>query len=86
MANSHYERWLVKAPAGIILIAGGLFFMYYSLTQLELKNQWAIYALISAASITFGTVILCSAFINKMKSDIIKKQKAKGGSAEKKTD
>jgi hypothetical protein len=76
MANSHYERWIVKAPVGLIFIAGGIFFMYYSLTQLA-KDRWVFYAAISAATVTIGTFMLASAFINKMKSDLIKKQKAK---------
>ncbi len=77
MSNSHYERWIVKAPVGLAFIAGGVFFMYYSLTQLEWKGRWIMYGLISSAAISIGVFMLASAFINKMKSDLIKKQKAK---------
>ena len=76
MSNSHYERWIVKAPVGILFIAGGIFFMYYSITQLA-KERWVMYGLISAAAVGIGSFMLASAFINKMKSDLIKKQKAK---------
>ena len=77
MANSHYERWVLKAPVAILFISGGVFFMYYSITQLELKGRWVVYGLISAAAVGIGSFMLASAFINKMKSDLIKKQKAK---------
>lgn len=76
MANSHYERWIVKAPVGLLFIAGGIFFMYYSITKLT-KDRWIMYGAISAAAVAIGVFMLASAFINKMKSDLIKKQKAK---------
>jgi succinate dehydrogenase hydrophobic anchor subunit len=77
MANSHFEKWLVKAPAGVILIAGGVFFMYYSITQLDWKDRWVVYGLISAVAVAAGAIFLCSAFIHKIKSDMIRKKKAK---------
>lgn len=79
MSNSHYERWLWKAPIGLLFIAGGIFFMYYSLAILEIKERWIVYGVISAAATALGAYLLCSAFIHKMKSDLIKRQKARSG-------
>ena len=77
MSNNHYEKWLLKTPAGVFFIAGGVFFMYYSITQLEWKERWALYGLISAVAVTAGVLLLCSASIHKMKSDLIRKKKAR---------
>lgn len=77
MSNSHYERWIVKTPVGILFIGGGIFFMYYSLTQLDWKDRWVMYGLISATAVVIGAYMLGGAFINKMKSDMIKRQKAR---------
>ena len=82
MSNHHYEKWILKAPLGFLLISGGVFFMYYSLTQLtaDLKDRWVYFGLISAIIIGSGAVILCTAFTHKVKSDLIKKTKMRNGS------
>lgn len=82
MANSHYEKWIFKIPIGFILIAGGIFFMYYSLTIPKVGEDWVKFGLISGVSVATGVVILSTASINKMKSDLIKKQKIKQQSGE----
>lgn len=77
MSNSHYEKWFIKVPIGFILVAGGIFFMYYSLRLPEVNENWVTYGLVSSVSVALGALLLSSAAINKMKSDLIKKQKIK---------
>jgi len=77
MANNHYEKWILKMPVGLLLLTGGIFFMYYSLSFMPAKENWVIFGLISAVSVGVGSFILGSSFINKTKSDLIKKQKAR---------
>ena len=77
MSNSHYEKWFLKLPLGFLLIAGGIFFMYYSLTHLPAKANWIFFGLVSSISVAIGAIVLSTAAINKMKSDLIKKQKIK---------
>jgi heme/copper-type cytochrome/quinol oxidase subunit 3 len=75
MANDHYEKWFIKMPAGFMLIVGGILFMYYSLTHMEAKENWKLFGSISGVAIGTGALLLSSATINKVKSDLIKKQK-----------
>ena len=75
MANNHFEKWILKTPLGFLLVAGGIFFMYYSIAQLPYKENWILYGVISALSAAIGVYILCDAAVHKMKSDLIKKQK-----------
>ena len=75
MANNHYEKWILKTPLGFLLVVGGIFYMYYSITQLHAKEKWILYGIISALSVAIGVYILCDAAVHKMKSDLIKKQK-----------
>ncbi len=75
MANNHYEKWLIKTPIGFILIAGGIFFMYYSITKLNFREKWELYGFISAIAIAIGVLLLSHAAVHKVKSDLIKKQK-----------
>jgi len=77
MANHHHEKWIIKTPLGFILIFGGIFFMYYSLQLPELKDRWISFGLIASFSVALGAFLLSSAAIHKMKSDLIKKQKAR---------
>ena len=49
--------------------------MYYSITQLHVKEEWILYGIISALSVAIGAFLLCDAAVHKMKSDLIKKQK-----------
>lgn len=77
MSNYHYERWLLKIVVSFLLITGSLFFMYYSLTCLKAKENWILFGLISSLSAGIGALVLSSATINKVKSDLIRKQKIK---------
>jgi hypothetical protein len=77
MSNYHYERWLLKIIMSFLLIAGSLFFMYYSFTFLKFKENWVLFGLITSLSAGIGALLLSSATINKVKSDLIKKQKVR---------
>lgn len=56
--------------------------MYYSLTLPKASENWIFFGLISAISVAIGAILLSSAAVNKMKSDLIKKQKIKQQSGE----
>jgi hypothetical protein len=76
MSNYHFEKWLYKTVLGFILVAGGIFFMYYSLSHFVRAN-WILHSLICSVGISIGVYLLSSGAINKVKSDMIKKQKVK---------
>ena len=76
MGNYHFEKWLYKTVSGFLLLIGGIFFMYYSLSHF-MRKDWILYGLICSVGIGIGVYLLSSAAINKVKSDLIKKQKVK---------
>lgn len=76
MANYHFDRWIFKTILGCLLIAAGVFFLYYALTHFY-RDNWILYASICSAGVGFGAYLLSSASVNKVKSDLIKKQKMK---------
>lgn len=76
MGNYHLERWIYKSVTGFLLIAGGIFFMYYSLTHFG-RDNWIMYGLICSSAVSIGAYLLGSGAVNKVKSDMIKKQKIK---------
>jgi len=76
MSNYHFERWLYKTVLGFLLVAGGIFFMYYSLSHF-IRANWILHSIICSVGISIGVSLLSSGAINKVKSDMIKKQKVK---------
>ena len=76
MSNYHFEKWLYKTILGFILVAGAIFFMYYSLSHFVRAN-WVLHSIICSVGISIGVYLLSSGSINKVKSDMIKKQKVK---------
>jgi len=76
MSNYHFERWLYKTVFGFLLVAGGIFFMYYSLSHF-IRDNWILHSTICSVGISIGVFLLSSGAINKVKSDMIKKQKVK---------
>lgn len=76
MSNYHFEKWLYKTILGFILVAGGVFFLYYAIIHFY-RDNWLLFGLICSASVGIGVYLLSSAAVNKVKSDIIKKQKIK---------
>jgi len=76
MSNYHFERWIYKTVFGFLLVAGGVFFMYYSLSHF-IRANWMLHSLICSLGISIGVYLLSSGAINKVKSDMIKKQKIK---------
>lgn len=79
MANYHFEKWIYKTILGFLLIGGAIFFMYYSITH-EGRDKWLFYSLTCSIGGAIGVYLLSSAAVNKVKSDIIKKQKMKQSS------
>jgi bacteriorhodopsin len=76
MGNHHYEKWILKTMIGMLLTAGGVFLMYYAITHSG-KIRWVYYGIGCSVIITFGIYMLSTAAINKVKSDMIKRQKQK---------
>jgi len=76
MGNHHFERWISKTVIGFLLVVGGIFFMYYSLSHF-MRKDWIQYGLICSMGIGIGVYLLSSGAVNKVKSDLIKKQKVR---------
>ena len=50
--------------------------MYYSLSHF-MRDEWIMYGLICALAVAIGAYLLGSGAVNKVKADMIKKQKIK---------
>jgi len=63
-------------PIGFIFVSGGIVTIVYSLDNRP-NNEWLQWVVISVACINLGIGFLGSAFIHKVKSDLIRKEKSK---------
>ena len=72
MANKHYTRWLLKMPLGFLFIAAGIVAIIYPVYNRP-DEEWMIRGSISIAGFIIGLIFLGSAFIHKVKSDLIKR-------------
>jgi hypothetical protein len=63
-------------PAGFLMVGAGIIVIMYSANK-RASDEWLLWGLIAAAIITAGLGILGNAYIHKVKSDFIRKQKAR---------
>lgn len=77
MADSkHYEKWLLRAPVGIVLCGASIMIIYYSFSSGDVNTEnWMMWGLISATTFMAGIGVLASALVHKVKSDLSRKRK-----------
>jgi len=63
-------------PMGFILIDAGILLVMYSANK-RASDEWLMWGIVSTAIITSGLAILGNAYIHKVKSDLIRKQKTR---------
>lgn len=67
-------------PVGFLLIDAGILLIMYSANK-RASDEWLLWGIISMAIITSGLGLLGNAYVHKVKSDLIRKQRAKEHSA-----
>jgi uncharacterized membrane protein HdeD (DUF308 family) len=73
MANKHFKRWLLKMPLGFLLIAVGITAIIYPVYNNRPREEWMIWGAASIITFIIGLIFLGSAFVHKVKSDLIRR-------------
>jgi len=68
-------------PFGFLLVGAGILVIMYSANK-RASDEWLMWGIISASIITGGLGILGNAYIHKVKSDLMRKQRTKQSQAE----
>jgi hypothetical protein len=76
MPNKHYRRWIILMPFGFVVVAAAILIMMYSANRRG-PDEWLMWGVISVAGVVLGLSLLGTAFIHKIKSDLIRKQRSK---------
>lgn len=75
--NRHRQKYILRLLTGLGLVSGGVLVILYA-TRLDKgdgRTEWMIWAAAALSLINSGLFILGSAFVHKVKSDLIRKQK-----------
>jgi divalent metal cation (Fe/Co/Zn/Cd) transporter len=75
MRSKHYEKYLRNLLEGIIFLTVGIFLIFYSAMTGVQKKDWYLWAAGIAVVINTGIFFLGTAFVHKVKADIIRKQR-----------
>jgi hypothetical protein len=76
MANKHYKKWIWQMPLGFLLVSAGIGAIVYSIYHRP-AEEWRMWAVGSVVVFDIGLAILGSAFIHKIKSDLIRRERSR---------
>jgi preprotein translocase subunit YajC len=78
MSNSHQEKFITKLLIGVTIILVSVFLLFYTIYERPEKaakeEDWYWWAFGFAALLTTGVILICSAYVHKVKSDLIRRQ------------
>jgi uncharacterized membrane protein HdeD (DUF308 family) len=75
MSNTHQEKFITKLLIGIAFITAGIFIILFAAFEKTQKQDWYFWGILAALAINAGVVMVGSAYVHKMKSDLIKRQR-----------
>jgi uncharacterized membrane protein HdeD (DUF308 family) len=75
MSNTHQEKFITKLLIGIAFITAGIFIILFAAFEKTQKQDWYFWGILSALAFNAGVVMVGSAYVHKMKSDLIKRQR-----------
>ena len=77
MSNSHQEKYISKLLFGFAFVIAGIMVILYAAFERTKNEDWYFWGIVVSALIIIGLVFLLNAFVHKVKSDLIKKQRSK---------
>jgi hypothetical protein len=77
MSNTHQDKYISKLLIGIAFVTAGIFVIMYAGFNANVKKDWYFWGIIAAVAINVGLILVGSAYVHKIKSDLIRRQKKK---------
>ena len=78
MSNSHQEKFITKLLIGVTFILVSVFLLFYTIYERSEKSikedDWYWWAFGFASLLATGIILICSAYVHKVKSDLIRRQ------------
>ena len=77
MSNKHEKKFIINMLIGFLFTTTGISSVIYFASIDEHKIDWFLWAVIPVVTINAGLIFLGSAFIHKVKADLIRRQRQK---------
>jgi hypothetical protein len=77
MSNSHKEKFLSKMLLGFAFVTIAILAIFYACFERTQKDDWYFWGVVASILLNTGLYLLMSAFVHKVKSDLIKRQKVR---------
>ena len=81
MTNRHRQKYITRLLIGLAFFSCGMMIVYYLALTNSRPDEWYLWVFGSIMLINGGVLLLGSAVIHKVKSDLIRKQKSKDQSS-----
>jgi len=76
MPNKHYQKWLIQMPLGFLLVGAGIIVIMYAANK-RASEEWLMWGIVAVCIVTAGLGILGNAYVHKVKSDLMRRQRTK---------
>jgi uncharacterized membrane protein HdeD (DUF308 family) len=77
MSNDHQEKYITKLLFGFTFITAGILLILYAAFERTRQEDWYFWGVIASVLVNGGLYFLLTAFVHKVKSDLIRKQKSR---------
>lgn len=77
MSNTHQEKYITKLLFGFAFVTGGVLLTYFAAFERTRQDDWYFWGIVASVLFNVGLYFLLTAFVHKIKSDLIRKQRMK---------
>ncbi|HSU29415.1 MAG TPA: hypothetical protein VLJ68_13605 [Chitinophagaceae bacterium] len=75
MSSKHIEKFITKLLLGFAFVTGGIMLIFYVTFERRQDEDWYFWGIVASVLINAGLYFLLNAFVHKIKSDFIKRQR-----------
>jgi hypothetical protein len=77
MSNNHQERYFTKLLFGFAFITSGILSILFAAFERTREDDWYLWGIGASVLVNVGIYFLLGAFVHKVKSDLIRRQRMK---------
>ena len=75
MGKKHAKKYVINALIGFLFLTAGIFTIVYLIFTSSRRFDWFFWAILAAVLVNIGLLCLGSAFVHKVKADLLRRQK-----------
>ena len=75
MSNLHQDKYVSKLLIGFTFVILGVLTIMYAAFERTRTDDWYFWGIVATVAVNTGIILMGSAFVHKIKSDLIRRQK-----------